>query len=84
MTLNCSRPISTQPMRTSTEAWCHVFQLSNRYFDLYMDEMKSSIAMIKLNTPVSRNSARCAKQRAQLALNNYQLLRQVQTFIGDN
>ena len=52
MTLNCSRSISTQPMRTSTEAWAHVFQLSNRYFDLYMDEMKSSIAMIKLNKQV--------------------------------
>ena len=84
MTLNCSRPISIQPMRTSIDSWRFVFQLSNRYFDLYMDEIRSCIAMLKLNTEVSRGAARCAEQRAKLAFNNHQLLRKVQQFIEVN
>lgn len=84
MTLNCSRSILSQPMRTSIDSWSFVFQLSNRYFDLYMDELKSCIAMLQLNTQVSRGTARCAQQRATIAYSNYQLMRKVQHFIEAN
>ena len=82
MTLNCSCPISTQLMRSSIDSWKFAFNLKCRSFDLYMDEMRSCIALLQMNTPISRSAARCAEQRAKIALNQYEIMSKMENYIA--
>ena len=71
-------------MRSSIDSWTFAFTLKNRSFDLYMDEMRSCIALLQMNTPISRSAARCAEQRAKIALNEYELMNKMANFIAND
>ena len=46
--------------------------------------MRSCIALLQMNTPISRSAARCAEQRAKIALNEYELMNKMANFIAND